>query len=221
MLLINTEPPSVLTTISGDFIKETTHGYKMAEEISGKFYYAGSDKFLLYFTQQPVKQFFTFNNDTLILYYPEDKIAFKIKLNYPLFNIRNKLSFFLDKELNFTNLGFLFVNKASIADTSYTYWVPKNDKIGIKVIIIGKIENNISSIEIKDAQNQSTKVLYNKYIKFKSLFLPTDVKIIEFWKNDTITEHYRYQNLQFNSELPDSIRNFTIPKGTKIKTVIW
>lgn len=206
-------------TIIGDFIKETRQGQREVEIVSGKFYYAPNG-LLLFSVLKPIEQIFTFNSDTLILFYPKEKLAFKIKSANPIFAISSNAPFMYKEKLDLTRLGFMFVKKKKSVDTLYSYWVPNNRSI-IETIVLGEVSNKLISIEIKDKRNQFVKVIYGEFIEYNNFNIPTDIYSMQSFKVDTLIEHYRYQNLQFNVQLPDSILYFSLPEGCQIKEVMW
>ncbi len=206
-------------TITGDFIKETRQGQRKVEIVSGKFYWTPNG-LLLFSVLKPVEQIFTFSSDTLILFYPKENLAFKIKSYNPVFAISSNAPFMYRGKLDLTQLGFMFVKKKKTVDTLYSYWVPKDRSI-IETIVLGEVSNRLISIEIKDKRNQFVKVIYGEFIEYNKFNIPTEIYSMQSFEVDTLIEHYQYQNLQFNVQLPDSIMHFSIPEGCQIKEVMW
>lgn len=206
-------------TVTGDFIKETKQGHGEVEVVSGKFYWT-TNGLLLFSVLKPVEQIFTFHSDTLILFYPKKNLAFKIKSYNPVFTIPSYAPFMYSGRIDLTQFGFMFVKKKKTLDTLYSYWVPKDRGI-IETIVVGEVSNRLISIEIKAKRNQFAKVIYGQFIAYKNFNVPTEIYSIQSFGVDTLIEHYRYQNLQFNVQLPDSIVHFSIPEGCQIKEIMW
>ncbi|MEW6685763.1 MAG: outer-membrane lipoprotein carrier protein LolA [Candidatus Edwardsbacteria bacterium] len=210
----------LLSPISGNFIKETKQGKKISEIVSGKFYYAPPSQ-LLFHVYNPLEQIFTFNGDTLILFYPKEKKAFKIKSLNPMVSSSVSSTWTFNDKIDFSKLGYLFVKKQKMADTLYSYWVPKGKSV-IKAIIIGRLKNRMVSIEIDGVQqNQFSKILYTKHLQHNSFCIPTETYSIQCPPADTLIEHFTYQDIRFDIEIPDSISHFSIPNGIPVKEVVW
>lgn len=205
--------------ITGDFVKELKQGARETEVISGQFYYA-PDGVLLFYILEPIQQVFTYNKDTLILFYPNQNLGFKIKIFNPVFTLPSNTPFIQKEKLNLAQLGFMFVKREKKADTLYSYWVPK-EKNQIEKIILTDVSNKLTTIEIKTKRNHTIKVRYDKFIEYNNFNIPTDIYYIQFYEADTVIEHYQYKNLKFDVHIPDSILHFSIPEGAQIKEVMW
>lgn len=212
MIILNQFPH----TISGDFVKETRER-TTRETISGIFYAALPHR-VLFWVHDPVNQIFTFNQDTLILYYPDEKKAFKIKTSNPL---TLDTQWGLNREPDFSKLGYLFTKKIQSGDTLYSYWISKG-KSEIGSIVVGRFGDRIVFIEVKDNdQKLLAKTSYLNYLNYEDIYIPTQIHSFNIINSDTLEESISYDNIQFDIELPDSILNFRIPEGTEIKEVEW
>ncbi len=202
--------------IIGEFYKVYTEKERK-EEVKGEIYYQYKKDFFYLKVNFPVNQILTRKGETLLIYYPEEKIGFKIitfKEDLPL-GI-NFLKFnYLKGDTIFPKLGFIFVKKEKKGDTIISEWATK-EKIERRYII-KKNKERIINLRIEGEGKNRMEVVFDGFYENEGVYFPKAIKI--YFKNPfkEYKEEIFFENLKFVEEFPDSIENFSFPPGTKIK----
>ncbi len=198
--------------IGGHFVKI----YKSKSErevVKGEFYkpLSGAMSFIV---DSPLTQIITFNEDTMIVYYPHRKLAFKIK---SIENVYQKTGLGWDLGEFIESLkrrGYIFLKKVIENDTIYSYWT--HEKLGTTLLIVYDRENRIYKVEVKD---DNGKELYRiegaSYIKVKNgLYFPLHVATI----SPLDTEIFEFTSVREikNDSLPYFIKKPVLPDSVKV-----
>ena len=203
--------PEVLC-ISGSFTRSLKFGLKK-EVVKGKFYVIPEEK-IVFEVDSPIHQFLTFKADTMILYYPEDSVAFKIRssltfsstgLNYVKYDFGKKLK----------EHGFVFLKKEIKGDTTKHFWAHPDSKISVSFSIVNKL---IQSFTVESDKGDTLLLLnIGDYLFLgDSINFPTYIRTVS---ND-FSEEIFLNDIKL-VEPPDFIINFRIPKGVKIVKKGW
>ncbi len=187
------------------------------EEAHGVLYVQPGQRFVLE-VQSPVHQILTFRGDTLLLYYPEDSVAFKIKSSTRFLPLGPQAVNFDDARLK--DLGFVFLNRRARGDTLWTYWAHPKEKVRA---IVRKIRNHLSKMELRDEKDQVlVSLVAREYQQVgEQWFVPRWIKTLEALPDGFSEEIFRLDSLQTLSQVPEWVRQFRIPSGIPVRLKGW
>lgn len=199
--------------IGGIFTKFYASGISH-DTVSGWFYkpQKGAMSFVV---KNPIYQIITYSSDTMIVYYPKRKKAFKFK----------SIEDILQKNSNITDLktyinllrksGYIFLKKEHKGDTITSYWSNEKQKVILKLSYDKK--GRVYEINVQTEKGESlfsTKL--ENYITFKdSLYFPQ--KLITTTTKDT--EIFVFDSVKvvpFNA-LPEFIKKPILPDSVSLE----
>lgn len=191
--------------------------------VRGTIFYQPPDGPLLHITH-PVNQWIKYGEKSLVIYYPEEKTAFRIQADLPFV-----LPFFqtflgvTQSGLGLPEMGFSIGKTETRAETLITRWdSPKNLKKRVGPIIIGIVNDRIGFMEMLSSKGKTIgRVTYANYKKFDGVWLPLKVSAVRFPGKDTTYETVVYTNPRVNTGLPEAVTGFAIPEGVRVKEVHW
>lgn len=194
-----------------------------ADTVKGVIFYQPPEDILIHITE-PVNQYLKFKHKTLLIYYPNEKKAFRIEARIPFL-----LPFFqafveiTNKDLGLTEMGYTLSQSEKRGDTLISRWAPPAKvKKTVGPIIIGMVNDQVGFVEMQNSKGKTIgKISYADYLKIGNVMLPMKVSAIRYLGKDTTYETVYYSNPQLNVQLPDEVINFRIPEGTEIKEVSW
>ena len=212
-----------LQTLSLDFQRVTEETGRPKEVITGHLYF--QQPFWMYVNvTAPVHQIMLSEKRQLLIYYPEDKKAFRIRTkkdNPPIF-VQGLLAS-LKEDYGLEEMGYKLTDHKTSGDTLVTIWSPPRDKAKVLGNFILKIVDN-RLVEARTASaNAKTKTVsyYSQYAKIGRFWLP--LKIVtrtgDVWHEKK--EVLIYKDVQLNVSVPDSLLRFSIPKHVPVKDVKW
>jgi len=214
---------SGIQTLSLDFQRVTGETGKPKEVIAGHLYF--QRPFWMYVdVSSPVHQIMLSEKRQLLIYYPEEKKAFRIRTekdNPPIF-VQGLLTS-LQEDYGLEKMGYKLTDHKTLKDTLVTIWTPPQDKKKVLGNFILKIVDN-RLVEARTASaNGKTKTVshYSQYAKIDRFRLPLKIvtRTEDPWHEKK--EALIYQNVQLNVSIPDSLLRFSIPKNTPVKDVRW
>lgn len=217
-------PLLVLATFSATFERKVIEHY--SQEITrGTVYYQAPGKVVVEVTD-PVNQVMVVKDNSMIIYYPNDRKAFRIKTEHsiPLPFIQGIISM-MQEDYGLTGQGFMLVRHEVIRDTLYTSWDPpgKNKKF-LGGFILGKIEEKIVYAEAKTPTGKiAAKSFYHDHIRWGGKFIPLKVLSEVYNPSGSLQQQETviYSNVNFNPVIPDHIVNFKIPDTIPLKEIKW
>ncbi len=206
-----------------NFSRLLTNKKPGVDSVKGTIFYQPPNDILIYVTE-PVNQHLKFNDKTLVIYYPDEKKAFRIQARVPFV-----LPFFqafislTNKNLGLAEMGYTLSQSEKRGDTLITRWVPPAKvKKAVGPIIIGMVNDQVGFMEMQNSKGRTIgRVSYSDYSKIGNIMLPMRVSAVRYLGKDTTYETVYYSNPRLNVKLPDEVVNFQIPKGTEIKEVSW
>ncbi len=195
---------------------------KSENVVKGYLYYDGFKYISI--TTEPLKQWMIFNNNELLIYYPDEKKAINIKSEYPV-----NLPFFQtfiglnDDNFGLAKLGYTISKNEMQGDSLFVHWQPPQNaqKVLGEFILILK-SNRIVRIDSKSPRgNLIGQTCYGNYLKHGKRSFPLEIKSILYADDNITTESIIYNNPVFDVVLPAEISQFTLPAGTAVKEVEW
>lgn len=221
MLFVLNAHSQIFKTISVEFTR-ITEQKKSEEIIKGHIYYDRNKTIVI--TREPLNQWMVIENNIMLIYYPHEKKAIRIKSQNPV-----TLPFFqsfiglVDDNLGLTKLGYT-INKNEVhGDTLFVHWKPPKDAEKLLGEIILSLKDNRIVLTELYAPNGKTmvKTAYNKYIERGNQFFPLEIKSVLYSESNMTTETIIYNNPIFNDPLPKQISQFGLPDNIEVKEVEW
>jgi len=213
----------MLNTISLRFIKENITKGEIREIIKGKIFFKAPDK-VVCTVSYPINQLIIVEGNSLIIYYPEEKKALKIRSQNPFSPpLLQWLMMAIKRDYGLSELGYKLEKYKRIGDTLFIYWAPPEHlEKSYGMIKIAEIEGRFIYFESHTPKGKlSTKAIFRKHIKFENSFLPSEIHQEFYSESDTVRETVSFKNIQFNIVIPDSILNFKIPNNIPIEEIEW
>lgn len=217
-----------LKTLSMDFTREITdfsiNGTK--ERIEGTLHYDVEKLRVVIDVNKPIKQIMVAKENTLEIYYPDQKQAFRFISEGPVpLPLVETIIQSTQAEYGLTALGYS-LNKHDIVDEIlYTYWnPPEKAKEKLGTVILGIQNERLISAEVKNPQEIIVaRTVYQKHKKIGIIYIPMQVIASNYGEKSEIIrlEKILFSKPQANSEKPNPILKFKIPQSVKVKEIKW
>jgi outer membrane lipoprotein-sorting protein len=210
-----------LESLAVEFVREVTRDQK-TEKTAGVIYYT-PQKTILEITH-PLNQWMILKAGEIIIYYPDEKKAVKIKSSGPV-QLPFLQSFLgvIEGNMGLSSLGFKLKESKIKGDLLLTYWQPPAElekSWGECVLIFEK--NKIISSEFKTpAGKVFIKTSYRQHQVYQNMFFPLEVAITQFLKTGPVKEKINYSNPSFDQSFPPKIINFSLPAEVEMKELEW
>jgi outer membrane lipoprotein-sorting protein len=215
---------SVITfnTLSLNFERQVIEN-NSNEITKGTIYYE-SDKNTIIDVNYPLHQIMIISKNIMIIYYPEQKKAFRFITKNPLPPIFvHSILMSLKDDFGLTEMDFKLSDNEIRNDTLYTYWDPP--EIAKKILgkyIIGIENDKLVYVEIKNSKNKViAKSYYSNHIPIGEKFIALKIYSESFNNSQIFKEYISYSDVKFNIKFPDYISNFKIPEEISIKDIEW
>ena len=210
----------MLNTFSAKFNREFVEHNKK-EVVKGTIYYRAPKKVIAE-VDTPIEQVMAVIDKVMLIYYPNEKKAFRIKSKNPIPPpFIQTIIGSMKEDYGLIESGYTLVKHEKKGDTIYTYWKPpsKHKKV-LGSFILGTVSNKIVSAEAHQPDGRvAVKSVYRKHIKFGEKYIPREV-FTEFYGESGVTqEHVIFSDVKFNPTLPDRVLNFRIPDSIPVKEV--
>lgn len=197
---------------------------KGSEEIvKGSIYYQTPHKITVVVTN-PIRQWMIFEDKQITIYYPDERKVFQIVTQYPV-----SLPFFqsfvgvVKEDYGLTDIGYVLSNYETKGDTLISYWTPpqKRGKVLGEFMLI-YVSNKIVYVELKNSEGTVMgKSFYENHIRYGAIYFPLQVSTTRYRETDSTSEKVIYASPQFNTELPQEVKDFKIPLDAEIKEIEW
>ncbi len=212
-----------LQTLSLDFQRIMEETGKPRDVVSGHLYFR--QPFWMYVdVSSPVQQIMLSQRHQLLIYYPDQKKAFRIRTkkdNPPIF-VQGLLAS-LKEDYGLEELGYTLTGHKTIGDTLVTIWAPPADKAKVLGQFVLKIVNNRLVEARTQSANGKTKTVstYKQYTQIGRFSLPQHITTVTEDPWHRKKEVLFYKNIRVNEAIPDSLLHFTIPPKIPVKDVQW
>lgn len=221
-------------------LNSVTHGSQKVDTISLKFerkvvqndstetakgiaYYQAPQKVFID-VQDPVSQIMLVNGEVMLIYYPVEKKAFRIKAKgaIPMPFIQGILSVMKD-DYGLTEMGYTLTKHEKKGDTLYTYWDPPEKlKENMGKFILGTANGILVYAEARKSKGKATaKSFYSKHIELAGKQFPLEVRSEIVDGNSRMEESVSYSDVKLNISLPDRVTGFKLPDSVPVEEVEW
>ena len=211
-----------LDTISLKFERKVVQD-DSTEIVKGVVYYQAPLKAFIE-VQEPVKQIMLVDGEVMLIYYPVEKKAFRIKAKglIPMPFIQNILSIMKD-DYGLTETGYTLTKHERKGDTLYTYWAPPRKlKKHLGKFILGTANGVLVYAEAKNPKGKTAaKSFYKKHIELAGKQFPLEVRSEIFGGPKRTEEFVTYSEVEFNISLPDRVTSFKLPDSVPVDEVEW
>lgn len=192
------------------------------DNVKGHIYYDLNKSIII--TEKPINQWMILENNVLLIYYPDDRQAIRIKSQNPVSMPFSQFLYGLfDNNLGLIKLGYTISKNELHHDTLSVHWKPPKDmekKVGEFVIALK--EKKIISTEMKDTDRKT--IIYTRYdnhIEYCKQFFPLKITSNISSESGPTTEIILFDKPVFNKPLPENILNFKLPDNLIVKEVEW
>lgn len=193
------------------------------EVVEGLAYYQAPNKVFIQ-VQKPIRQIMIIDGGVMVIYYPVEKKAFRIKAKgpIPMPFIQTILSVMKD-DYGLTEMGYTFAEHERKGDTLYTYWnPPRKLKKHLGKFVLGTANGLLVSAEARDPKGKIVaKSFYKKHTKLGEKYFPLEVRSEIYADSNRTEEHVTYSDVKLNVSLPDEVTGFKLPDSIDVKEVEW
>lgn len=211
-----------LDTISLKFERKVVQD-DSTEIVKGIAYYQAPLKVFIE-VNEPVKQIMVVDGEVMLIYYPVEQKAFRIKAKglIPMPFIQNILSIMKD-DYGLTETGYTLTKHERKGDTLYTYWTPPRKlKKYLGKFILGTADGVLVYAEAKNPKGKTAaKSFYKKHIELAGKQFPLEVRSEIFGGPKRTEEFVTYSEVEFNISLPDRVTSFKLPDSVPVDEVEW
>ncbi len=210
-------------TIFLKFERKVVQNNDTTEVVKGIAYYQAPKKVFIE-VQDPVSQIMFVDGGVMLVYYPVEKKAFRIKAknSIPMPFIQGILSVMKD-DYGLTEMGYTLMRHEKKGDTLYTYWSPPKElKEYMGTFILGTTNGVLIYAESRKLKEKATaKSFYSKHIELAGKQFPMEVRSEIVDGASRIEELVSYSDVKLNISLPDKVTSFKIPDSIPVKEVEW
>ncbi len=214
-----------IDTLEVEFIRQYSEGEKDKETTKGKIYYK-APAWVFIKVNHPLNQWIIIRKNEMLIYYPDDKKAFRIQSNLralfslPFFQVlicTTKEDFGLS-ELGYTMNDYKIEESSLISD----WRPPESIKAFLGTITLVFQDNKITLFESKK-QNEEifSRSTFSKHVLFGTINFPLEVSTEKYFESYSVLDHIVYISPKFNIPISKEIMNFNIPETVHINTIEW
>jgi len=193
------------------------------EIIKGIAYYQYPHRVFLE-VQQPIKQIMIVEKGLLTIYYPQDNKAFRIKSKgpIPMPFIQAILSAMKD-DYGLTEMGYTLSKHEKRQNMLCTLWdPPKTQKKRMGKFILGTEKGLLTYAEALDPNGKTViKSFYKKHIEFNGRHFPLESRSEINQESKISQEYVIYNDVKFNTALPNNVISFSLPDSVSIREIEW
>ena len=212
----------IIQTLQIDFQRKTCK-YNNEEKVSGTIFYEYPDRMCL-LIDDPVDQWIFSGIDSMVIYYPEDSLAFKFKTSYPVtFPFFQALLGVIQEDYGLSSIGYTLTEHEMADSMLTTVWIPPEDapeEVGI--FLLTYVRDKLIYVEYKMQNGDMlSQTHYRDHLLHGAYYFPMEIEKFQYADQDTIHETIIYRDPQFNCTLPDSLMDFCIPSYVSVEHIAW
>ena len=208
--------------ITADFTLETA-GSVSEGIVHGQIYYLSPEKTIIRVTN-PILQWNVFEGSTLLIYYPQDRRAFRfISRNRLLIPFSYSFIGIVKEDFGLADAGFRFLKTETRAGTLISTWEPPRQvKNHIGHVVVGLQGEQPVLFEIYDPKGDlSVQVTYGDYFESGFLRFPGRVTVAQRRGEEQVVEVYLYHNYRINAGVPPEVSDFSLPDEIEVEEIYW
>ncbi len=204
------------STLKVDFIRHTEE-----ETVKGRIYYYQGKTSVQIFS--PLTQWMFLKENELLIYYPNRKLAFKIKsasvMQIPFFSA---FLYSVMEDFGLREKGFVLAKEEEGEEGRISLW--KKEKEGVlpqlKFVKLYFKGGKMIRVELLgDSEEIISRMFFSKHREFFGLYFP--LKIVIFRCRHKGKEEVLFEKPLFNAKIPEEVVNFRLPEGVKVDEIRW
>jgi outer membrane lipoprotein-sorting protein len=211
-----------LNTLSLNFQRKTIQGDSV-ELVKGVAYYQAPQKVSIH-VQDPIRQVMFIDGEVMLIYYPVEKKAFRIKAKgpIPMPFVQTILSVMKD-DYGLTEMGYTLAKHETKDGTLYTHWdPPRKLKKKLGRFVLGTAKGVLVYAEARDPKDRiAAKSFYKKHTELAGKHFPLEVRSEIYNGSNRTDEYVVYSDVKLNITLPDNVANFELPDSVAVREVEW
>jgi hypothetical protein len=215
-----------LETLSVDFTKKTVTA-NGEELIRGTLYFKAPEDVTIK-VNSPVLQWNIFEGKDFLIYYPQERQAFRfISRNRLMIPFAQSFIGLVREDFGLADAGFRLKENRKRADILITVWTPPRalrSQVGAAHIGMQKGNKNVHPLflEFYDPHGQLlTRVTYTDYLEDLQPSFPARILIFQKDGESEMREEIRYFNHRINEALPIEVTTFALPSDVPVEELKW
>ena len=207
-----------LQTLSVDFVRLSGR-----EEVRGTLYFQAPDRVLIR-VSQPALQWSEFEGHNLLIYYPEERRAFRfVSRNRLLIPFARSFLGFLRPDFGLAEAGFSLRQSRQRGDLLLTIWDPPRAlRRIIGQALVGTDRGGPVFLQLDDPKGKLlSRTEYGELRQAGGLTFPGRIVVVERSGEEQSREESRYSNHLVNAPLPPEAADFRLPEGIPVQELEW
>jgi outer membrane lipoprotein-sorting protein len=209
-------------TLSLKFERKAVQG-SSTEVAKGIAYYQSPQRVFIE-VRDPIRQIMIIDGKVMLIYYPVEKRAFRIKAKHPIPMpfIQAILSAMKD-DYGLTEMGYTLAKHEAKGDMLYTYWAPPSSlKKRLGEFILGMTNGLLTYAEARGPDGRiAARSFYRKHIELAGGCFPLEVHSEVYDGSSHMEEYVTYSEVEFNVSLPNRVVSFRLPDSMSVEEVEW
>jgi hypothetical protein len=207
-----------LQTLSVDFVRRSE-----PEEVRGTLHFQAPERVLLR-VSEPTLQWSEFEGRNLLIYYPEERRAFRfISRNRLLIPFARSFLGFLRPDFGLAEAGFSLRQSRQRGDLLLTIWDPPRAlRRTIGQALVGTDRGGPVFLQLDDPKGKLlSRTEYSEPRQAGGLTFPGRIVVVERRGEEQRREESLYSNHQVNDPLPPEAADFRLPEGIPVQELQW
>ncbi|UCC11190.1 MAG: hypothetical protein JSW02_07475 [candidate division WOR-3 bacterium] len=202
---------------------KTTNENSRIEHIEGTLYFEIDHGVVIRVTA-PVSQWLVSQKNSLLIYYPDDKYAFRLPTQRAMiFSFFQAFMGAMIEDFGLTQFGYSLTNNTIQNDTLITVWSPpQHAESEVGNFTLKYLGDKIVEAELRNANGSViSSSHFSDHMQYKSFYFPCNTETFRYTDTDTVIEHTVFLGPQFNVTIPDSILHFRLPDDVEVQQEKW
>ena len=213
-------------TLAVDFTRKTVSAAG-EELVSGTIYFQAPEDVVIT-VESPVVQWSIFEGADLLIYYPQERRAFRfISRNRLIVPFAQSFIGLVREDFGLSDAGFFLRENRKRADVLITVWTPPRTLrpyIGEAWIGMQKYEKQVHPLflELYDPKgNLLTRITYLEYREDLEPSFPGRILILQNGGDGEVRDEIRYSEHRINEILPAEVTDFHLPADVSVEELKW
>lgn len=213
-------------TLIVDFSRKTVSAAG-EQLISGTIYFKAPEDVIIT-VDSPVVQWSIFEGANLLIYYPQERRAFRfISRNRLMIPFAQSFIGLVREDFGLADAGFFLLENRIRGDVLITVWRPPRSVrayIGEARIGMQRYEKKVYPLflELLDPDGELlTRTTYLEYREDLEPSFPGRILILQNGEEGEVRDEIRYSDHRINEELPAEITGFRLPSDVSVEELKW
>jgi len=191
--------------------------------IEGTLYFLAPDQVIIV-VSKPVLQWSVFRGKDLLIYYPQERKAFRfISRNRLLIPFARSFIGLVREDFGLAEAGFSLKEHRRQAGLLMTVWsAPQRIRRLISRAVVGSDGGRPVLLELYDPKNRLVaRTTYSSYFQQGPILLPGRSTAFQVTPNGELREEFFYFNHRVNEPLPSEVEDFRVPDSVEVQELAW